>query len=105
VNGYPKLGEHMGLFLELAIFRWFGGLNAQILLYLQAETIELEMLLHRSENENKLSEVGKRSRFSVNWFWLGHAKTDKERKEWDLVQKIKEKLKDYSTYDSLAINR
>jgi hypothetical protein len=40
-NGYTKLAIQMGQYSEMAIFRRFGALNAQNLLYLQAELVQL----------------------------------------------------------------
>jgi hypothetical protein len=51
VNGYPKLARHMGASPEIAIFRRFGALNAQNLLYLQAELVHLEK--RRSANSKR----------------------------------------------------
>lgn len=43
--GYPCLSEQMGIKPETLIFRKFVALNARILLYMEAELVDLEKLL------------------------------------------------------------
>jgi len=42
IKGYPKLAGQIELCPETAIFRRFGALNAENLLYFQAELVWLE---------------------------------------------------------------
>ena len=51
VRGYPKLAGQMGLRPEVAIFRRFGALNAENLLYFQAELALLERDLQEQQRE------------------------------------------------------
>ena len=45
VGSYPKLSEFMGSWSDVAIFRRFANLNAENLLFLQAELLHLEQEL------------------------------------------------------------
>jgi hypothetical protein len=47
MEGYPKLSRLMAFYPEVAIFRRFGALNAENLLYLQAELQDLEIALQK----------------------------------------------------------
>jgi len=52
VRGYPKLSYEIGRDPEMAIFRRFGALNAQNLLYLQADITLLEQELREQEMDD-----------------------------------------------------
>jgi hypothetical protein len=55
MNGYSKLASLMGAHPELAIFRRFGTLNAQNLLYLQAELIYFENKMRKCVEVDSIS--------------------------------------------------
>lgn len=101
--GYPKLAFKMGDMPETAIFRRFGFLNAQILLYMQAELVSLEDRLRRIQaRDNEAS--GSRSLYAKNWFFLGNSKyqDDGDERQWELVKEIREKLKEYSKLSKIS---
>ena len=96
VTGYPKLAGQMGILPESAMFRTFAALNARNLLYLQAELVALENALLQCEAEDANDE--KRRQYALDWFWLHQSQWDDESsKQYSLVQKIKGKLKEYSS--------
>lgn len=99
VAGYPKLSGYMGLLPQIAIFRTFSGLNAQNLLYLQAELTHLEKELRKAEKCDSLSTEGKRAIYRRDWFWLSESASSKcfeSSNQWGLVLKIREVLRQYS---------
>lgn len=101
MEGYPKLGRLMGDHPHYAIFRRFGALNALNLLYLQAEIHELELELRKQQEEDEESNHPDRSDYARYWLALkesGEADADpgNDGRQWKLVLKIREKLKEYS---------
>jgi hypothetical protein len=127
--GYAKIATLMGAYPEVAIIRRFAALNAQSILYLQAELINLESRLRRYEKEDKESGVATRKDYDVNWFKLKNAvdlsrisdalpeggeKSTQENAErcddrdvdvsggrrWEVMSEIREKLEQYSLYSS-----
>ncbi|OCK94898.1 uncharacterized protein K441DRAFT_559211 [Cenococcum geophilum 1.58] len=97
VVGYPKLAGQMGLLPETAIFRRFGALNAQNLLYLQAELTYLEKQLRECERADNKSPKGLKSRYALDWLWLSRSAADGDEEQWELVKKIRATLKEYNT--------
>lgn len=85
----------MNLYPEIAVFRRFGNLNALNLLYLQAELQDLEQSLHRLQVRDSNSPAGA-ALHSVNWWYLAHSQDSENSEQWQLFQKIREKLKEYS---------
>jgi len=86
----------MGLLPETAIFRRFGALNAQNLLYLQAELTYLEKQLRKCERADNKSPEGLKSRYALDWFWLSRSAADGDEEQWELVKKMRVTLKEYS---------
>ncbi|EAT86546.2 hypothetical protein SNOG_05482 [Parastagonospora nodorum SN15] len=68
--GYPRLSERMGLKPETLIFRKFVALNARILLYMQAELVDLERALQKQEERDLNDKDGKRSRYASDFSYL-----------------------------------
>lgn len=94
----------MGDMPEAAIFRRFSFLNAQVLLYKQAELMCLENKLRRLQADD--NEVpGSRSLYAKNWWYLSDSddQEDGDSKQWKLVKKIERKLKDYSKLSDFNI--
>lgn len=81
---------------ETAIFRRFGTLNAQNLLYLQAELVSMEERLRKLQRVDATSSVGKKSKYARNWFYLSQSRKDGDEKQWRLVRRIRQTLKEYS---------
>lgn len=97
VIGYPKLAGQIGLLPEIAIFRSFSALNAQNLLYLQAELIHLEQQLRKQERADSINAAqGNKATYAVNWFWLYQSKHDGDEDQLKLVQTIRARLKEYN---------
>ena len=91
--GYPKLAGKMGLTPEKAMFRRFGALNAQMLLYMQAELVYLEKELRKVELDDSQSEELQKKEYTKDCLFLIYARNDKQMQ---LVMEIRAKLKDYS---------
>lgn len=99
MGSYPKLSDLMGSWPDFAIFRRFGSLNAQNLLFLQAEITHLENELaevraREERNENEKGIIAQRS-----WYELSQENDDGEPcEQWGIVQDIRQKLKEYSMF-------
>lgn len=101
MSGYAKLGLFMAHAPELAIFRRFGALNVQSLLYLQAELHHLEKELREYAQEDEASGHPERLHYSKDWRILktsvelpeeeGH-----DPRQWLVMREIQEKLRNYS---------
>ena len=97
ISGYPKFAGRMELIPEIAIFRRFGALNAQNLLYLQAQLVYLERQLRDCE---KADNANGHEDYAVDWFWLQRSAEDGDGTQWDLVKEIRKVLKEYSNRSS-----
>jgi hypothetical protein len=73
MEGYAKLASLMGAYPEVAIVRRFAALNAQNILYLQAELVNLESRLRLVEEEDRNSGDPSRVDCAVDWFKLSNA--------------------------------
>lgn len=101
-GSYPKLSELMGSWPDVAIFRRFGSLNAQNLLFLQAELAHLERHLRLMREREEKAEDEKGIMAQRSWYELSQASEDGETlPQWDLIQVIQDKLKAYSKSDML----
>lgn len=95
MDGYPKLAALIGASPEIAIFRRFGNLNVQNLLYLQAELTELEGEYNDTAFEDFNSADAERQSFSKQWWALSQA-TGGNRLQWEKMLVIRSKLEQYS---------
>jgi hypothetical protein len=96
-GSYPRLSEFMGLWPEVAIFRRFGALNAQNLLFLQAELAHLERELKVIREREEKQEDAKGLLAQRSWFELSQATEDGEYcPQWTVIQDIRSKLSEYS---------
>lgn len=98
-GSYPRLSEFMGLWPEVAIFRRFGALSAQNLLFLQAEIAHLERELQvvREREEKQEDERGLLAQRS--WYQLSQATADGEHSpQWAIIQEIRAKLSEYNAF-------
>jgi hypothetical protein len=96
VKGYPKLAGQIELRPETAIFRRFGALNAENLLYFQAELVWLEMELKKQQAEDSLSGHPRKSKYALSWYQLSTSEDDGDVRQLSLVLKIRETLRLYS---------
>lgn len=113
MDGYAKLATLMGAYPEIAIVRRFSALNAQGILYLQAELVYLESRLRGYEDEDRKSGDQNRVDFALDFTKLsnitlnptrdGTLADDHERvlkgRRWTLIE-IQRKLKAYSKHKS-----
>jgi hypothetical protein len=103
-KGYPKLAARTEVQPELAIYRRFGALNAQNLLYYQAELVDIEEKLITQQSQDNQDPKGEKQRYASNWFRLKVSAKDGDTKQLDLVMRTREILKEYSKY-SLSIQK
>ena len=98
MEGYAKLASLMGAYPEVAILRRFGALNAQNLLYLQAELVALEANLRACESQDRSRP--ERSAFSKDWYTLSQSALADEESgdQWRTVLKIRKRLRQYSSF-------
>lgn len=102
MEGYAKIASLMGAHPEIAILRRFGALNAQNLLYLQAELVALEKDLSAYAAEDCASKDTDRVFYSRDWYTLSNSRDDESTgneaagRQWQTMLKIREKLKEYS---------
>ena len=99
-EGYDRLGRLMGELPETAIFRRFGGLAAEDLLYRQAELIELENTLREQQKRDKESNHEDRQHYGFNWDLLQYstnpdAEDGNDPRQWETILAIREKLESY----------
>ena len=94
VEGYPRLGSLMGADPPLAIFRRYSALNAQTLLYMQAEINQLEQELQEISSEDFKSKDQEISAFSREWWKLAGA-TGGNSLQWSKCLHIRAKLDQY----------
>ena len=100
----------MGSHPEVAILRRFGALNAQNLLYLQAELVALEQDLRAISAEDSSSNEQDRANYSRDWYALSRSQNqttggEDARKQWQTILLIREKLKEYSRSSCLRTHR
>ncbi|KAF2441486.1 hypothetical protein P171DRAFT_497717 [Karstenula rhodostoma CBS 690.94] len=96
VRGYPKLAGQIGLRPELAIFRRFGALSSENLLYLQAELVLLERKLEEQQKVDNESDHERKTKYALNWYQLKHSAEHGDTVQLDLVLRIRKVLKQYS---------
>lgn len=91
---YDALAELIAEEPSLSIFRRFAKLNAKNLLYLQAELAELELQLKRKEDEDRMHDCPNTRQFQ----WHVRRMVDSKGEQWEMVQLIRTKLREYSEY-------
>ncbi|KAL1600692.1 hypothetical protein SLS60_007080 [Paraconiothyrium brasiliense] len=96
-QGYPMLAAQIEQRPEMAIFRRFGGLNAENLLYLQAELVLLEEELQKQQLEDCNSNIEPKTKYARNWYHLRNSRSNGDSRQLDLVHTIRETLWQYST--------
>ena len=96
VYGYPRFAGQIETQPEYAIFRRFGALNAENLLYLQAELTDLEISLRQQQKVDSESGHARKSKYSRSWYPLSISKSHGDTTQLDIVLEIRKKLKEYS---------
>jgi hypothetical protein len=99
VSGYEGLARFMGTYPELAIFRRFGALNLQNIIYLQAEITTLEDEFQEIVAEDNLN--AEREMFSRDWDHLANSANsgygdEAASRRYRMIIHIRQVLKDYS---------
>lgn len=96
MEGYAHIADQSSRHPELGIYRRFGALNAQNLLYLQAEIHELEADLRAyAEEDAAQTKDTARSKYSRSWHKLANSDSE-DRRQWSTMCAIREKLKEYN---------
>lgn len=100
MGSYNKLSKFMGALPEVAIFRRFGALNAQNLLFLQAELVRLEDELQSIREDDAQSADLEKKQSHQSWrsLVLAHEQDEGANSQWRKVLEIRDKLKEYSTF-------
>jgi hypothetical protein len=96
VRGYPRLAGEIEIRPELAIFRRFGSLNAENLLYFQGELTLLERDLQKQQLEDSRSGHPRKSKYALSWYQLGTSEDDGDNSQLQLVYRVRETLRQYS---------
>ncbi|KAH8776511.1 hypothetical protein F5883DRAFT_248746 [Diaporthe sp. PMI_573] len=94
MEGYAKVAHLMAKYDEFAILRRFKALNAQELLYSQAEIIHLEERLQRLVDRDAAHPD--RKFYSKDWWSLAHGLDIDSREQWRTIRKIRKKLDKYN---------
>jgi hypothetical protein len=100
MEGYAKVASLMGMHPEFGMFRRFLALNAQCILYMQAEITHLEAELRSIAEEDIAS--GKMPGHAHDWWTLSQGHEFGDAKQWQMVLEIREKLEKYSMHQPLA---
>jgi hypothetical protein len=100
VVGYPKLAAKIEILPEVAIFRRFGALNAQNLLYYQAEITYLERKLKAQQLKDNNHGNDEEKSYALDWFWLEKSQERGCAPQLELVLKIRKLLREYSEFES-----
>jgi hypothetical protein len=95
MEGYARIASFMHRNNETALFRHFGTLSIQNLLYIQAELIELEYELSQLVETDKRSGHPNRQHYAKDWWHLSHSEQDGDTAQWEKVLEIRAKLKEY----------
>lgn len=89
----------MSQYPALAFVRRFRGLNARNLLYLQAELSVIEKeLLDCEARDAKATTTELKSNYSRDYRFLAESADKEDNKQWLLIQRMREKLKEYSKW-------
>ncbi|MCJ1307123.1 hypothetical protein MMC25_000769 [Agyrium rufum] len=96
VEGYPKLAGILGLKPEIAIFKRFAKLQAENLLFLQAELLQLEQDLEEIVLEDLASANPVTQSYARSYWAMRYASEHGDGLQWRKRTEIKEKLKEYS---------
>ncbi|KAJ8121593.1 hypothetical protein ONZ43_g1993 [Nemania bipapillata] len=99
-GGYARLSEHMGQHPQLAIFRRFGKLANQNLLYYQAEITELEHHIQFIQEQDNKSDDKNRNQYAMSWVALAESSDEEPgcpgRQQYELVMKLRKIMAEYS---------
>ncbi|KAI1640571.1 hypothetical protein F4809DRAFT_637379 [Biscogniauxia mediterranea] len=99
-GGYDRLAQYMGRHPQLGIFRRFGALAYETLLYYQAEISDIEHRLRLLQAENRSSDDENRREYMMSWDKLSEsAESDDSdnpgREQFDLIMKLRHLMGKY----------
>lgn len=103
-TGYPKLAARIEIQPQLSIYRRFGALNAQNILYLQAQLIDLETKLRTQQSRDDTNPQGKKALYAKTWYRLENSASDGDTKQLDLVLKTRQVLSEFSELRRRRLN-
>jgi hypothetical protein len=100
VGGYPRLADVMGGADDFVIFKRFGSLSAENLLYLQAELDDLKRQLGKARDMNRTSGNADREEYEYDWDTLRSstspaADEGNDGTQWALMLRIRKVMKEY----------
>jgi hypothetical protein len=98
MKGYLELSSLIGAHHELAIFRTFGALNAQNIIYLQAELSHLEDEWREIVREDKTCSISSREAYNYDWKKLSRSISARgeDPLQWAKFLEVRKKLTEYS---------
>jgi hypothetical protein len=98
-EGYDRLAAMMSAHPELAIFRRFGQLSTEMILYYQAEITVLENRLRQARMEDKMSSNLDRQKHNLSWMALAMSSNydggTPEREQYEIIMALRELLPRY----------
>jgi hypothetical protein len=99
-GGYARLAEHMGRHPELAIYRRYGTLANQTLLFYHAEIAELEQRLQELQERDRNSGDKVCQLYDRAWSLLSSSAKlgnpgSPQREQYDLVMKLRKLMGKY----------
>ena len=95
--GYLKLSAFQGKFPEVATFRRFAALNAQNILYMQAELSHLELELKEIIHDDYHSGNSTKKAYNQDWWTMNQtSKEGVSSPQMRKILEIREKLQAYS---------
>lgn len=102
-GGYERLAGYMSRHPELGIFRRFGALGHENLLYYQAEIARLEVRLRIVQAEDRKSDNKHRKRYGRAWVELSESAESDDpantnREQYDLIMSLRDLMDQYRTF-------
>ncbi|OTA95203.1 hypothetical protein M434DRAFT_69820 [Hypoxylon sp. CO27-5] len=100
LGGYERLAGYMSQHPELGIFRRFGALGHQTLLYYQAEIARLEVRLRVVQEQDRKSDSEHRKMYDQAWIALSESaeseiSSGSDREQYDLIMKLRKLMNQY----------
>jgi hypothetical protein len=104
VHGWPRVASLVGAVPEFETYSRFRELNIKNLLYYQVELAQLRDQLTSLElkdcEQRGMSDVGEFAKYADHLISSPTLQNPRDRKQWNLVVKIRNRLKEYSKLDT-----
>lgn len=102
VQGYPRLAHHFACMPETASYRNFADMGNLVLLYKQAQLVELEESLSQQIIDDSKAADVKRKLFAVDWIYMrqvahNEGNSEEYQKQSKLLDDSSRALKEYCT--------